>query len=208
MCARQLRVNEVGRYAKQSDRLILEEHGHCEVPAGCGGVVLRWRDPRAGMPVVLWLYSPGDCEVFIDGAKPASGRPNLGYGEHILAFRLRDVAPRQGSLMFAAECVPQPGQHSDSPPDPSRLLVSRDDGSWRYTTELPDADSWRRADFDDSHWQALVEISIAEPSEQEYSQKHRYDQLRKLGSVALGAPISAQSVHVRKKFNLTPEGIR
>ena len=42
------RLNSVDRFRKKSERLVLEEHGHCEVPAGCGGVVLRWRtEPEA-----------------------------------------------------------------------------------------------------------------------------------------------------------------
>jgi sulfatase modifying factor 1 len=28
---------------------VLEAHSHCEVPAGCGGVVLQWRNPSAGL---------------------------------------------------------------------------------------------------------------------------------------------------------------
>ena len=36
------KLNGPDRYRKRSPRLVLEEHSHCEVPAGCGGVVLRW----------------------------------------------------------------------------------------------------------------------------------------------------------------------
>ena len=37
-------LNSLSRFRKQPGRLVLEEHGHCEVPAG-GGVVLRRRNP-------------------------------------------------------------------------------------------------------------------------------------------------------------------
>ena len=42
-----LRLNELERFRKTSSRLALEAHSHCEVPAGCGGVVLRWTRPGA-----------------------------------------------------------------------------------------------------------------------------------------------------------------
>lgn len=50
---RELKLNSISRFSKQSPRLVLEEHGHCEVPAGCGGVVLRWRG--ADDPIALKL---------------------------------------------------------------------------------------------------------------------------------------------------------
>jgi hypothetical protein len=184
------------------------------------------------MPVVFWLFAKGDQQVFLDGSPLTSGRPNIAYGEHVLALRLTNLpaaqeTPRtggslfrrlwsgpadtrheQGLLMFAAQCSPQPRQASDVLPDPSQLLISRDDGTWEVMTTPLEADLWLRADFDDSQWEALVRTSIVEPSEKEYAQKHRYERLRKLGAVALGIQGGAQSVHVRKKFTLTPDGIK
>lgn len=39
MAERELKLNSLGRYGKGGSRLVLEEHGHCEVPVGCGGAV-------------------------------------------------------------------------------------------------------------------------------------------------------------------------
>src|SRR5687768_6072864 len=52
-----LKLNGLSRYAKESPRLVLEEYGHCEVPAGCGGVVLRWRNPDQPIPMVVHSFS-------------------------------------------------------------------------------------------------------------------------------------------------------
>ena len=46
---------------------MLEEYSHCEVPAGCGGVVLRWRDPEAGIPLRVSIASFGEAALFVDG---------------------------------------------------------------------------------------------------------------------------------------------
>jgi hypothetical protein len=43
-------LNSLDRFRKHPGQLVLEEHGHCEVPAGCGGVVLRWRNPNPSPP--------------------------------------------------------------------------------------------------------------------------------------------------------------
>ena len=55
--AEALRINKLHRFAKHSPRLVLHEYSHCEVPAGCGGVVLRWLDPATGRPCVIELGS-------------------------------------------------------------------------------------------------------------------------------------------------------
>ncbi len=59
---RELRLNSIDRYVKRSPHFVLEEHGHCEVPAGCGGVVLRWLNPATTVPVrlELWVTASGD----------------------------------------------------------------------------------------------------------------------------------------------------
>src|SRR5438067_610618 len=61
-------ISSLDRYRKRSARLVLEEHGSSVVPAGCGGVVLRWRNPQQTVPLVVYLYSPGQAQLFLDGA--------------------------------------------------------------------------------------------------------------------------------------------
>ena len=94
MDERELRLNSV-RFDKQSPRLALEEHSHCEIPAGCGGVVLRWRK-RTTIPVLLWLHVAGEVQAFLDGAAQTSARPLVEPGEHVLALRIVSAAPTSG----------------------------------------------------------------------------------------------------------------
>src|SRR5262249_6025263 len=98
---RELKLNSLARYSKTSPLFILEEHGHCEVPAGCGGVVLRWRNPQRGVPVTMWLYAGGGCRVYLDGKVTTSGRPVVPFGEHVLAFAATGVDPAYPVLTFA-----------------------------------------------------------------------------------------------------------
>jgi len=63
-------LNSLGRFRKQPGRLVLEEHSHCEVPTGCGGVVLRWRNPHAVLPVTMHLYTPVRATLLVDGKEP------------------------------------------------------------------------------------------------------------------------------------------
>jgi hypothetical protein len=51
------RLNSLDRFRKQPGRLVLEEHSHCQVPAGCGGGVLRRRNPQEG-PQAFLAYRP------------------------------------------------------------------------------------------------------------------------------------------------------
>jgi len=75
MSDRELKLNSLSRYQKNSPQFILEAHGHCEVPAGCGGVVLRWWNPSQGVPVQMWVYTPGECAFYLDGKPAESGCP-------------------------------------------------------------------------------------------------------------------------------------
>ena len=170
---RDININELSRYVKASPRLVLEEHSHCEVPAGCGGVVLRWRDPAEGLPVELWLLTAGEADGYLDGRKAPNGRPILSYGPHVLATRITgaEVTNHQefqektsripGILMFAATCETTV---DPSKPASSRIL-SAADGTWKYVlTELP-GDQWTQPEFDDTGWPSMREEPVAEPGE-------------------------------------------
>src|SRR5512146_292422 len=88
-----LRLNALSRYSKHSSEYVLEVHSHCEVPAGCGGVVLRWRNPRDAIPVEIRAYTAGDAQCFLDGSPPTSARPLVPYGEHVLAWTITGFDP-------------------------------------------------------------------------------------------------------------------
>ena len=58
-----LKLNRMGKKG-----LVLEEYSHCEVPAGCGGVVIRWA--RSDAPAEVRFVIPGpDARIYVDGVE-------------------------------------------------------------------------------------------------------------------------------------------
>ena len=86
------RLNSLDRFRKQPGRLVLEVYSHCEVPAGCGGAVLRWRNPLAAVPVRVHLYSPGKAVCFFDGSELRTAGADLAPGLHVIAIALEGIA--------------------------------------------------------------------------------------------------------------------
>src|SRR5688572_19271750 len=84
-----LYLNELHRYRKTSSKLALEVHSSCEVPAGCGGVVLRWRRPDEDIGVSVWTYVSGPpSDIFLDGQRMEEQRATVAPGPHVLSFIL------------------------------------------------------------------------------------------------------------------------
>ncbi len=206
---RDLRLNSVSRYSKQSSRLVLEEHSHCEIPAGCGGVVLRWFNPSRALPVQLRMYVNGDVDFALDGVQTEFARPLVDYGEHVLSFVVSGFDRKAGILMFAASVETKA---KDSPVS-RREFVSDAEGSWKYMLEAPSKNSWMTTGFDDSDWRALVLKPVPQPDKSS-ARGYWHRQLLELGAKGLGidekwttrlfgrAPSSDQ-IWIRKVFNLT-----
>lgn len=165
-------LNSLDRYTKTSPRLILEERSHCEVPAGCGGVVLRWMNTETGAPANIWTTGVNPHTDYLDGKEIRSALPFISYGRHVLAFKYSKVDPTAGLLQFA--CLARApgysvvrGYDRDSAPAPEAgarlLVVSKPDDDWHYNIEEPSGDDWLHADFDDASWGVLVERPLAEP---------------------------------------------
>ncbi|RAY17148.1 hypothetical protein DPM19_03040 [Actinomadura craniellae] len=203
---RELKLNSLSRYSKDSPLFILEEHGHCEVPAGCGGVVLRWRNPRAGVPFTMWLHTAGDCAFRLDGAEPPSSRPVVSYGEHVLAFTLSGVDPDFMVLMFAGGHRPEERRNvRRSRPDPvETTIVSAADGSWRYSLAEPADDTWMHAGFDDSGWSPMVPQEERPPPDEQGRDRdaYRVGRLAEFGAAGLGVAGRGERIWVRKAFTI------
>jgi len=169
------KLNTLDRFRKQSERLVLEEHSHCEVPAGCGGVVLRWRDPFACLPLLVHLYSPGNSELYLDGERVVHTGNDVAPGEHLFAFVLEDADLSGGLFMFAAFHDQKRGKHL--PPGVSEAplwLVSAADGCWLATIEQPidRAVTWIEPAYGDGDWQPLTR-SVPSPYP-EYREPNAY----------------------------------
>jgi len=210
---RELKLNSLARYAKSSPLYVLEEHGHCEVPAGCGGVVLRWRNPQAGVPLYVWLYRDGDGTMLLDGEPLSSSRPLVSFGEHVLAFGLTVADPRYTALMFAAFYPPPADAHVDvqssAEQDVAVSVLSAADGTWRYTEE-PDGREWMLPGFDDSGWPAMVarEERRPPPDPKRDIGKYSFERLLRLGAAGIGAADNAGTIWVRRAFEVAERSPR
>jgi hypothetical protein len=199
---RDLKLNSLSRYSKESPLLILEEHGHCEVPAGCGGVVLRWRDPRAGVPLVMRMYVEGEGTLLLDGQSPPAARSIVPLGEHVLGLVVSGFDPEYLVLMFTA---------ADEPPTRSRpahgaafRLATAADGTWRYTVDRPAGEDWLHPGFDDGDWLDMEARPGRRPPEdpdRDYA-RYRVDMLADAGAVGLGVTHDAPRVWIRREFTL------
>lgn len=210
MAGRDLKLNSLSRYSKESPLLILEEHGHCEVPAGCGGVVLQWRDPQAGVPLVMRLYAGGECTVLLDGTPPPTAQASVPFGDHALGFMVSGFDPAYLVLMFTAANEPPLRRTSGGANEEPVSIVTADDGSWRYTTEEPRDDGWLRPGFDDSGWPAMVSRPERRPpaDPKRDFDKYRVERLAEKGAIGLGvAPgtsAGTSAAWIRREFTLRP----
>jgi hypothetical protein len=183
------RLNSVERFRKKPERLVLEEHSHCEVPAGCGGVVLRWRNPTAVLPVTVHLYTPVKAICLLDGRKPETMRIDLAPGTHVVAVHIWDVDLSAGLVMFSATHDPK-GYQDQLPAgvvERPMKVVSAADGTWKFTLVAP-PDDWAALAFDDGAWAALVRIptpNLERGDHGSYQARACADQ----GAACLGLPI-------------------
>jgi hypothetical protein len=140
-----LRINTLHRFAKHSPRLVLHEYSHCEVPAGCGGVVLRWIDPAQGVPSTLRVSAPAvEATCWLDGALLASNLLLLPEGYRVLAVHLRRIAPRAQPFTIAI--------HHDADGDEADLIAPGAP-EWRCTAAQPRPElPWAAPDFDAAAW--------------------------------------------------------
>src|SRR3954468_8478318 len=103
---RDLELNSIDRYVKASPRFVLEEHSHCEVPAGCGGVVLRWSNPALAVPVRLEVWTSegaGRRTVRIDGVMPSTSRPQIPPGRRV--FMIEAQPPEDEQILVLVRAI-------------------------------------------------------------------------------------------------------
>ncbi len=196
---RDLKLNSLDRYRKQSPRLILEEHSHCEVPAGCGGVVLRWNNPDRALPVRFRWLKPKGSELWIDGAVPDSSCPLLARGNHVLAMKIKATRGQALFILTAAYDESDFGRQVSRKLGLTWNMASQADGTWRASAAAPAGDLWKDDPFDDSMWRPLVELPwVPDPKQGDWELK----QMRAKGAVGLGLPDAGGMVWVRKRFRI------
>ena len=197
-----LRLNTLHRFRKHSPRLLLEEYSHCEVPAGCGGVVLRWVDPGMGTPAIVRSYVQAQIALWLDGAPLDSGRVDLRAGVHTLALELTKIVPpshtRLASLLRRRRpaalllSIVRALARDHAAATPLVLLTSQVGRAWRVTGEQP-PDGWTAPEFDDSAW------PVAQPAEldAELHEPWRAQQLQGHGALPIALPPDRAWIRVR-----------
>jgi hypothetical protein len=197
-----LRLNTLHRFRKHSPRLLLEEYSHCEVPAGCGGAVLRWVDPRAGTPALIRTSVAAKITLWLDGAPLESGRVDLSAGTRVLALALAEIVPPKQSrlaTMFGRgrpatlllSIVRALGRDTENH-NAIVMLSSRATSAWRVTGETP-APSWTAPEFDDSSW-SVPERGELDPEDRN---QWRAERLQSHGAVPLALPPKQAWMRVR-----------
>lgn len=182
-----LNLNSLSRFSKKSSTMILEVYSHCEVPAGCGGAVLRWR--RAGEPIpfnMRTLFASQEATIFLDETVITRHvRPDVLFGKHVLGFHLNTIVPSDGVIMFKADITDQFLEimkfEGDFP------IRTRDNGRWKYTFGKPANDDWKHPDFDDSNWQPLQLKEMNPIRPRGYDMSRFINNLKNEGIVPLGA---------------------
>ncbi len=151
-------INSLDRFRKRSGRLVLEEHPTSgEVPAGCGGVVLRWRNPHTAVPLILRVYSPGEVKAFLDGTEVTRVGVDLAPGPHRLGLELANLDLAGGLFMFVGEHDTD-AYHRHLPAglgEKKWQVRSAADGTWLATVREP-VSAWTHPDFDEEGWVALA----------------------------------------------------
>jgi hypothetical protein len=200
-------LNSLSRYSKKSKRFVLETQSHCEVPAGCGGMVLHWRDPEKGIPLTFRIYAGGQYKLFLDGEPLSSARPIIPFGEHAISIVISEFDPTQVVLLFAAKYEEKGAEigYAERATAGRLQIASAADGSWRYSCVEPQDGSWQKAGFDDSSWPAMPAREWAQNSAQKATaQSYRAEELLRIGAQGLGVVGSPTMVWIRRSFSVRP----
>ncbi len=194
----ELTLNTLRRFSKSSDQLLLEHYSHCEVPAGCGGVVLRWRDGALGAMGKLSLFCPRQVTAGIDGVPTPSARLLLPWGRHVLTARI-DRLPRKGALVLSLVTEPRHRTPDNRSVPAESVLCSAADGTWRYTTTDPGPD-WASPDLDDSGWSVMC--PVPPPIGPDGTVPWLLRRLSESGARPIGVPGAPESLWIRRVFTL------
>ncbi|MEM7248175.1 MAG: hypothetical protein AAF533_22770 [Acidobacteriota bacterium] len=146
---------KLNRFRKQDGRLLLESYGSCEVPAGCGGLVLRWVRQDAPIHVHVRTFTHAQARLSIDGTELSHGRAELTPGRHVLGVTLTGVDKPSDAVLVASIKA----EHRRMPP----IVPPAEQWQWR-TTEP--ADGWDDVEGSDEGWLAAREAPAPEPRQQ------------------------------------------
>jgi len=192
--AEALSVNELSRFTKSSTRLVLEQYSHCEVPAGCGGVVLRWVNPDSPVPFGCHAFGPPYCNaLFVDGVEHRTSQVMLTAGEHVLVFAM-SIGRGEGDAFMAVASTAFGSVHRTGSQLPEVTVASSADGSWLIATSRPSQEALTARTPDPSVWSTPTgRPRPARPS----GYAGYYDECAEHGAEALALPSHSAGFWVR-----------
>ena len=192
-----LQLNSLDRFRKQSSSLLLEQYSHCEVPAGCGGVVMRWVDPRVGTPAQLIVVVPGArAQAWIDGQSQEDDRIDVAPGEHGLAIELHEISDARWVLVGLLRALANEAMSSTS-----TVITGTGRGRWQLS-DRPRGERWFEDTVEGEGWHTMPDGSARVDAEARESWRHRT--LRSVGLLPLA--LDRESVHqgrawIRHRFS-------
>jgi len=187
---RELKLNSLSRFSKQSPRFILEEYSNCEVPAGCGGAVLRWLTPNEPIPMKLNYFSNNgslEMDSLDSGRRLWHSRIPVSYGSHVLTFEYKDFDPSFAVVMAMMQARSDYIQLLQ--PEGNTTILSLPDGTWKYSLEHMETDAWQKLDYDDSAWFPMIEQPPNPQSRWQSGDDYNIRKIRELtdqGAIGLG----------------------
>ena len=205
MADEDLKLNNLPRFSKSSRRLVLREYSNCEVPAGTGGVVFRWKKSDNPVAFEMLLFIPGEFELLIDGTPSQSACPLLERGEHVLSLIISNFKSKYGLLLFAGKTGETGIAYKEKKfyeGDRRERVLSLPDSSWKYLLSPPTNESWTELNFDDSAWKSMIS-KVIPPIDEQDSLQYTIRSLSDLGAQSLGIEEAAEkSIWIRKRFSL------
>jgi hypothetical protein len=204
MADEDFKLNNLSRFSKSSKRLLLREYSNCEVPAGCGGVVFRWKEPDQIIAFEIKIFISGEFEIFIDGKTPESAISLFKKGEHVLSLVISNFDSKFGMLMFVGK-MGETGHSRGLFHEGNRKtrVLSLPDSSWNYVLSPPLEDSWSDLNFDDTNWKSMISKDLS-PIPEEDSQNYLIDNLSSLGAQSLGIEeVAEKTIWIRKRFSIS-----
>jgi hypothetical protein len=200
------KLNSLDRFRKKSNRLILEEHSHCEVPAGCGGVVLRWRDNGPPVPVHIFVFTRTPALVYLDGVQVINAQQELPRTRHTLAIHLSAAPLSDGFLMVAV--LLGYNKERQGVLEPGATILTADDQTWHYSLEDPADPAWMSPTFE-QNWKSLVASDARGPGP-DMAGGWQFRQCQRLGAVCLGLPeprpAGTGPIWILRQFEVRQEG--
>lgn len=201
---RNIQVNELPRYTKTSEQLVLEEYSSCEVPAGCGGAIMRWIDPTEALPLHLWFYCTGKNETLsFDGQPMSSSRIDARPGKHVVAANIVPENREQALLGLALRFGDTDTLYSEPKRSPAIghkiEILSGANARIVGLAKAPENEDWKKIDFDDSQWTPLTRAAVkAARPERDW----HLDQVEKTGAQRIALPKARGSIWIRCTFDV------